>query len=172
MPKAQIIEDQSSSSVVNCYAAQQPKQRQRHLVTLAAGFTLVELLTVVAIIGALAMLVIPSFADLTNRAKNARAKQEVRLIETEISAYFFETGVLPADLTVIGRDTLTDPWGNPYVYFNAPTRNKFAIKLNNDFDIFSKGKDGDTDPVVSSALGKDDVVRGADGAFIGFGADW
>lgn len=138
----------------------------------SAGFTLVELLMVIAIIGALAMLVIPSFTELTRRAKNARAKQEVRLIETEINGYLLETGDLPANLAAIGRDTLTDPWGNGYVYDTILARKKFGILLNTDFDLYSKGADGATEDVVSGATGKDDLVRGADGAFLGFGEVW
>jgi len=172
MPKDQIIEDQAPSSASMSLPAQQPKQRIGCPVVASAGFTLVELLMVITIIAALALLVIPSFTDLTNRANNARAKQEVRLIETEINGYLFENGTLPANLAVIGRDTLADPWGNGYVYFNTPTRTKFGITLNKDFDIFSKGMDGTTDPVVSSITGKDDLIRGADGAFLGFGEDW
>jgi general secretion pathway protein G len=171
MSKDQIIDDQSSSSVVSCNVAQQPKQRQRHLVTFA-GFTMIELLVVVAILGTLAILSIPTYNEFVSRAKNGRAKQEVRVLEREIIGYFMETESLPITLGEISRGDLKDPWGNPYVYFNTPTRSKFGIMLNTDFDIFSKGEDGNTDPVVSSAAGKDDLVRGADGAFLGFGEDW
>ncbi|PKN11553.1 MAG: hypothetical protein CVU69_11785 [Deltaproteobacteria bacterium HGW-Deltaproteobacteria-4] len=172
MSKDQTIHDLSSSSVARYYAAQQRKPRQRHLVTFAAGFTMIELLVVVAILGTLAILSIPTYNEFVSRAKNGRAKQDVRVLEREIIGYFLETESLPITLGDINRGDLKDPWGNPYVYSNTPTRNRFDINLNTDFDIFSMGADGVTDPVVSSAAGKDDLVRGADGAFLGFGEDW
>lgn len=172
MSKDQIMDDQTSSSVVRCCTAQQRRQRQRHLVTFSAGFTMIELLVVVAVLGILAMLSIPTYNEFVSRAKNGRAKQEVRLLEREIIDYFMQTESLPLTLGEIRRGDLKDPWGNLYVYSRTPIRNRFGANLNSDFDIFSMGKDGNTDPVVSSAAGKDDLVRGADGAFLSSGADW
>ena len=174
MSKDQIIDDQSSSSVVSCNAAQQPKQQQRHHVTFAAGFTLVELLTVVAIIGVLAMLVLPSYTVFVTRAQNGRAKSEVRLLEIEINGYLMETGSLPASLADIKRDDLVDPWKNTYVYSNPPTRTRFGVPINDDFDLYSLGADRASDPggSVADGAGKDDVLRGANGTFIGLALDW
>lgn len=172
MPRDQIIEDQNSSSVVKCYPAQQSRQRAGKTLLVSAGFTMLELLVVVAILGALAMLSIPTYSEFVSRAKNGRAKQEVRLLEREIIGYFLETESLPVTLVDISRGDLKDPWGNLYVYFNTPTRTKFGTHLNTGFDIFSTGPDGVTDPVVSSAAGKDDLVRGGDGTFVDFGGNW
>lgn len=174
MSKDQIIDDQSSSSVVKCCPAQQPKQRQGRLITFAAGFTLVELLTVVAIIGVLAMLVLPSYTVFVTRAQNGRAKSEVRLLEIEINGYLMETGSLPASLADIKRDDLLDPWENTYVYSNPPTRKRFGLDINDDFDLYSLGADraSPLDGSVAEGTGKDDVLRGANGTFIGLALDW
>jgi len=111
----------------------------------------------------------------------ARARSEVRLLETEIIAYHFETGEFPANLTVINRHGLLDPWGHPYVYYKIVppseddplARQRFASPLNNDFDLCSKGVDGATGvSVAEGSSGGDDLVRGADGAFLSVGADW
>ncbi len=174
MSKDQIIHDLSSSSVARYYAAQHRKQRQRHLVAFAAGFTLVELLTVVAIIGVLSMLVLPSYTVFVTRAQNGRAKSEVRLLEIEINGYLMETGSLPASLADIKRDDLVDPWKSTYVYSNTPTRARFGDLINDDFDLYSLGADRASDPGGSVAVGagKDDVLRGANGTFIGLALDW
>lgn len=180
MPKDKIIGDQSSSSVSRSLPEQMMTQRRLEgpRLSSSAGFTLIELLTVVAIIGVLAMMVIPTYDAFVTRAKNARAKSEVRLLETEINSWSFETGSLPTDLATIHRDTLLDPWGHGYVYNNFsnlgvdPARSRFGIDLNTDFDICSMGKDGLTTAVVSDATARDDVIRGANGAFLDFGEEW
>lgn len=178
MPKDQIFEDQGSSLDAECYSAQNRAMRSGRLVNASPGFTLIELVVVVAIIGILVALAIPVFEEFAQRARNSRAMQEVRVLETEIQGYFFVNGVYPGELADIDRGDLKDPWGQHYVYndfsdiVTNPPRKIFGVPLNFDFDIYSKGKDMLTDPVVSSPTGKDDVVRGGEGLFLGLGADW
>ena len=171
MPKAQIIEDQVPTSTPMSLSAHRPKQRIWCAGFSSAGFTLVELIMVTGVIGGLAALAIPAYNNFVVSAKETRAKQEIRLLETEISGYFLENEIYPAGLDIIGRDSMRDPWGNLYRYRQSPERMDAAL-LNNDFDLFSMGTDGATDIDVKSATGKDDVVRGADGGFLGLGKDW
>lgn len=180
MSRDQIIDDSTCSVARRGHPAQQPKQRLDHFLYSSAGFTLIELLTVVAIVGVLVVLAIPSYDEFVTRAKNSRAKQEIRLLETEIHSYMLETGFLPASLATINRDTLLDPWGNTYVFYiivppsedDPLARSRFGIPLNHDFDLYSKGKDGLTQPVVAAGTGRDDLVRAANGTFLGLGEDW
>jgi len=136
---------------------------------------------VIAIIGALATMAIQVYTTFVNHAKTARAKQEIRLLETEINGFLFENDQLPDNLAQIGRNGLVDPWGNGYVYYKIVlpseddplARQSFGTPLNNDFDLCSKGVDGATGvPVAGGSSGGDDLVRGAEGAFLGWGADW
>jgi prepilin-type N-terminal cleavage/methylation domain-containing protein len=144
----------------------------------SAGFTLVELIVVTALIGVLATLAIPTYNNFIDRARNARAKSEVRLLETEINAYRFDIGALPANLAAINRADLLDPWGNRYVYSNNPRiieRYRFDDLLNDDYDLFSKGKDGLTPEdgsIAEGTTGADDLIRGSNGIFVGAGLDF
>ncbi len=69
------------------------------------GFTLVELVVVIAILGILAGLAIPRFMDATATARGARIVADLRTIDSAIMMYNAKTGTLPtgiADLTADG----------------------------------------------------------------------
>lgn len=151
------------------------------------GFTLVEVLMVIAIIGVLSLMVIPQFSQLRNLAKNARCKSEIRTVEKSIIAYNLDNGNFPNNLPNNALDpnvttTTTDPWGNPYQYYNihngggTPYMNVDGVTpLNTDFDLWSSGADGLTitkslEP--SSTTSMDDIVLGADGAVVALGSDY
>lgn len=145
MLKDHSMDDQSLSPAVRSLLASKPGQRLGRAKLPAAGFTLVELIVVSAIIGILATLAIPAYRVFIELAKNSRAKTEIRLLETEISDFQAQYGVLPGSLADIDRGTLNDPWGNTYVYndfrdlVTTPARRYSADDLNNDFDLFSMG---------------------------------
>jgi len=69
------------------------------------GFSLVELITVIGIIAALAAMVIPAYANYLEKTRNARAMSEIRTLSTEISAWSLDhNGTNPPDLAAIGRN--------------------------------------------------------------------
>ncbi|MEW6067190.1 MAG: prepilin-type N-terminal cleavage/methylation domain-containing protein [Nitrospirota bacterium] len=59
------------------------------------GFTLVELLVVVAIIGILAAIAIPQFAAYRTKAYNSAAESDVRNVKTNMEAYYADYQVYP-----------------------------------------------------------------------------
>ena len=76
------------------------------------GFTLVELLVVMLILGILAAIAIPSFFNQRDKARDAEAKASARTAQTAVETFATDNdgsynGVLPADLTAI-EPTLTD----------------------------------------------------------------
>jgi len=130
------------------------------------GFTLIELLIVVAIIAILAALALSQFAIFKEKAKVARCSSELRSLEKEIIAYATDKGSFPPNLAEINRDNLHDPWGRPYVYSLTLHRiNTAPPCLNTDFDLYSKGSNGNTADSIVDPLSLDDIVRVDDGAF-------
>lgn len=121
----------------------------------AAGFTLVELMVVIVIIGLLATVVMINVMPSQDRAMVEKARADVSVLEQAVETYRLENLVYPR--TEQGLDALVqapaglarperyrkggyvrrlpaDPWGNPYQY-RQPGRNGA-------FDIFSLGADG------------------------------
>lgn len=75
--------------------------------TKSNGFTLIELMIVVAIIGILASLAIPAYQDYTIRAKIAEGLNMTGLLKTSISEYYISEASMPATGTMAGIDTTT-----------------------------------------------------------------
>lgn len=117
------------------------------------GFTLVELMLVVIIIGILVAMVVPRMAGRSEEARIAVARADIELnIATALRLYELDNGAFPT--TDEGLNALLsapssaknwkgpyvekeplDPWGNPYKYVSPGTHRK-------DYDLYSLGKDG------------------------------
>lgn len=69
-----------------------------------AGFTLIELMIVVAIIGILAAVAIPAYQDYTIRAKVTEAMSIASQAKTAVSEYYISQGSMPADQATAGLD--------------------------------------------------------------------
>ncbi len=145
----------------------------------SGGFTLIELMVVTAIIGTLSTIVIPKYHAVIDRAKIAKASEDIRALEIDIATYYAGTNSYPADLGVIGRDLLLDPWGQPYSYLvigTAPPGNarkdRFLVPINSDFDLYSMGPDGASVAPLTASASRDDIVRANDGGYVGLAANY
>jgi general secretion pathway protein G len=121
---------------------------------LARGFTLIEIMVVVVIIGLLAAVIVPSMFGRVEEARVAKAKSDIQAIETGLTMYKLDNFKYPStDLGLAALSTRPndptvrnwraegyikriskDPWGNPYQYVFPGTRGQ-------DYDLFSLGAD-------------------------------
>ncbi len=132
-----------------------------------SGYTIIELLAVMAIIGFLSGFAYPKLHQVLDQAKVARAIGDIRAIQADLMSVETQGQPLPATLAGIGRAGMLDPWGNPYQY-NAPAArtDRFGVISNSTFDVYSMGIDGASALPFTSGPGLDDVTRANDG-FIG-----
>ncbi len=61
-----------------------------------AGFTIVELLVVIVVIGILALITITTFSGVTQRARNAEREADIKAIHGQLEAYYAQNGAYPA----------------------------------------------------------------------------
>ena len=138
------------------------------------GFTIIELLTVVVVMGTLATIGVARTKYTVEQAKTARAIGDLRALSNDIAGYASAGNALPLSLVDVDRAGLLDPWDRPYVYVpfpsGSPRTDIFGVNLNVDFDLYSLGPDGSSSGSLASAVSQDDVVRGADGGFLGRGS--
>jgi general secretion pathway protein G len=127
------------------------KMQKRLNISGSGGFTLVELLVVMVIIGLLATLVVPGIIGRLRPAQHKAAVAQVATIEQALDTFRLDTGRYPttqeglnALITDPGvenwngpyakKSILTDPWQKPYQY-ESPGQH-------GDYDLFSYGADG------------------------------
>jgi prepilin-type N-terminal cleavage/methylation domain-containing protein len=143
---------------------------RRSGVTTNKGFTLVELILVLALIGILATMSVPLYNNYTDKAKNAAAISDIGVLSNEITAFSLDHNYAkPLNLGEIGRDKLHDPWKRNYEYRSIGVlKDEYGVLLNgNSFDVFSKGKNGDTADVGGVPETKDDIARMGNGNSVG-----
>ncbi len=139
------------------------------------GFTLVELLIVLAIIATLSALAIPRYRTTMRMAKTSVAINDIRNIQGAIELYELKWKKLHADLSALDLGPLIDPWGEPYYYLDFSTvkgkgklrKDKFLVPLNSSYDLYSSGPDRSTRSPLTAKQSADDIIRANDGDFIG-----
>jgi general secretion pathway protein G len=116
------------------------------------GFTLIEMLIVMVIIGLLAALVAPRMFGKVGKSKQKAAKAQIALFETALDTYRLDVGKYPTtdmglqalrirpedieawDGPYLPKDLPLDPWGHPFEY-RSPGEH-------GEYDILSLGADG------------------------------
>lgn len=119
------------------------------------GFTLIEVMVVIVILGVLAALVVPRVMNRPDEARAVAAKQDIAQVMQALKLYRLDNGRYPTTeqglQALVTRPTVDpvpgnwksyldrlpmDPWGKPYQYLNPGVRM--------DIDVFSFGADGQT----------------------------
>ncbi len=121
------------------------------------GFTLMELLVVIVVIGVLAALVAPNVFNHVGTSKRVAARSQIESLGAALDAYRLDNDAYPTQaqgLEALRREPLAeprprnwrgpylrkdvpqDPWGRPYVYRSPGTANPGA------YDLLSLGRDG------------------------------
>lgn len=136
----------------------------------SSAFTIIELVVVIAIIGMLALISILIYKKYIEKAKVVTAISEISMLEKEVRGYEIDTGSLPSSINDINPSVTEDPWLQPYVYLTPPQRTRGGILVNNDFDLYSSGKDILTNVEITNPVSLDDIIRAGNGHFKGVAA--
>lgn len=144
------------------------------------GFTVVELLIVIAVLLTIAAIAIPNLLASVDEARVSRAVSEIIVLEDAITLYETINNQLPDSLSQVGYGNLLDPWGHPYQYLNHATmrgngqarKDRFLVPLNSDYDLYSMGKDGQSVAPITASKSQDDVIRASDGAYVGLASQF
>jgi general secretion pathway protein G len=148
-----------------------PKSETRNRCRAQRAFTLIELLLVLVILGILAGIVVPKFANRGEQARQVAARAQIGAFSTALSAFELDNGYYPR-----GKDGLqallqrpndaqnwrgpyleekggipNDPWGRPYLY-ECPGKHNV-----NSYDISSMGfdgREGTEDDITNWQLGR------------------
>ena len=140
------------------------------------GFTLVEFCITAAIVAILAMLAVPAYQNFIDDANENKAIADISTISQAVERYrVIHNEALPSNLADLAMDTMTDPWGNPYQYYNIGAakgngklrKDQNLVPINSDFDLYSMGKDGESRPPLTAEPSHDDIVRANDGGYVG-----
>ena len=146
------------------------------------GFTLIEVLIVLVIATLLYAIASPIYSSFVTKAKNGDAIADISALSARIERFRSDNGGdLPGTLAELGITLPTDPWGQAYVYTplegaKANPGNarwdKNLKPINIDFDLYSRGPDGQSKQKITSAVSQDDIIRANGGAYVGLAGDY
>lgn len=146
------------------------------------GYTLLELMMALMVVGLLAAIAVPSYGRILDQQKIQKGERDLRLIGLRIENYRTQYGNIPNSLNDLNMKLPKDPWGRDYRFlnFSAPIpgisgmirKDHNLHPLNSEFDLYSVGPDGVSQPPLTAQVSLDDIVWARDGDFVGLAADY
>lgn len=154
------------------------------------GFSIIEVLIVIAIFSILVSLASPAYENYRNRQDYEAAKQDILTIQGLIERYYLLNNHFPESLEQVNAAAMRDPWGKAYYYLNIAgydkqrhdadasdadakmRRDKKLKPVNSDYDLYSSGKDHSTRAAFSAEVSRDDIVRCNNGGYIGLAGEY
>jgi general secretion pathway protein G len=157
-----ISQDYHGMKTLDCYRHQDdkrsPDDKNHRKISGQNGFSFLELMVVVVILGILATYIAPRFMGRTDDAKSVKARVDIAAIETSLKLYKLDNGGYPTTdqgiLALIEKPSTDpiplnwkekgylakarvpkDPWGREYLYLSPG--------IHDDYDIISYGADGE-----------------------------
>ena len=135
-----------------------------------SGFTLVELVFAGGLLAVLLSMAVPTF----------QAATDITGIAARLQLYYEGNHDYPDTLAQAGILGPRDPWEHDYQYlkiFGVPgkggvRKDKKLNPINSDFDLYSRGPDGESKTQLDNKDSVDDIVRASDGAFVGRASDF
>lgn len=106
-----------------------------------SGFTIVELLIVIVVIGILAGLVVTTFTGIQQKARNTERQTDIKAIHGQVEAYYAQNGKYPtlanlndatwrtANMKGLDEEALQDPKGAAQTLVDAPAANSYAYAV-------------------------------------------
>lgn len=140
------------------------------------GFSLIELLLALIILGVLAGIAVPGYMNHISNARNQQAGADILSISAAIERFRANNAdALPANLAAVGMGAMTDPWGRAYVYQelrsvhgNGQSRKDHnLVPINTDYDLYSMGPDGASQKPLTAQASRDDILRANNGGYVG-----
>ena len=150
-PQVFILEQEGEPMMTNVTVLQGRRSGRR----MQSGFTLIEMMVVIAIIGVLAALIVPKIMSRPDQARRVAATQDISTVMQALKLYRLDNGRYPTSeqglRALVEKPTAdpipnnwkdggylerlpNDPWGNPYQYLNPG--------VHGEIDVLSYGADG------------------------------
>ena len=146
------------------------------------AYSLAEFAVVLLIVSLMVSMIPPVYFHFMDEAKSEESEQGLEQIAGLIDDFYLKNGHYPDSLDEVFSPVPLDPWGRPYEYLRIDggsvkgkgklRKDKNLVPINSDYDLYSKGPDGESVSPLTANPSRDDIVRGRNGKFFGTATDY
>ncbi len=146
------------------------------------GFTILDVMIALTISVIVSVIAVPAYTRFADDSNDSAALADIMRIGLAIERFDANNFQFPDSLDELPGIPRSDPWGNPYVYLRIEGNDSPGVRgqqrkdknlnpLNTDFDLFSMGKDGESQTPLTARASHDDLIRAGNGGFLGRAED-